>query len=351
MTNGETLSPGAVTAADAIPRWLADAPDALPELPMGDEAAGARAALEGDALYLLPQLGGLRVEGRDAVSFLQGQLSSDVAALNPGRAQLSSYNSPKGRVLAVFVSARDKEGIALETRAGLVPALEKRLRMFVLRAQVQLRDTSASAPLLGFSGPTAARTLEALGLPAPQAEWEIAVQDSVTVMRRPGSIARYSLQAAPARLVQLWRALAPHAPACGPAAWRLLEILAGQPSVVAATQDQFVAQMLNLDALGGISFSKGCYTGQEVVARLHYLGKLKRRMFLAQAAQAPVPGTAIHLAQGDVQAVGEVVDAAPHPAQGAALLAVLQVQHAGQALRLGSPQGVALQVLSEKSAD
>jgi folate-binding protein YgfZ len=146
-------------------------------------------------------------------------------------------------------------------------------------------------------------------------------------------------------LEPLWQSFVAHSRPVGAGAWQLLDVLAGLPSITVATQDHFVAQMLNLDALGGISFSKGCYTGQEVIARLHYLGQLKRRMFLlyAEEAEDAAPGMSIHLSDGDTQAVGEVVVAQPHPQQGTALLVVLQIAHAGSGqLRLGAIDGAAL---------
>ena len=128
-------------------------------------------------------------------------------------------------------------------------------------------------------------------------------------------------------------------------AWRRSRIESGIPTIFPATSDHFVPQMCNLDLLGAISFDKGCYTGQEIVARLHYLGQVKRRMFRTRIASLAQPGEPIFDAAGDAQAVGEVVDAVPDNA-GSLALVVLQTSHAGGDLRLASPQGAVLTALT-----
>ena len=310
----------------------------------GDAAAEAAAALRGTVIAPLAQLGAIRASGAEAESFLQNQLSNDVRQLAPGRAQLSSYNSPKGRVLDLFALRRNGEAILLETRRDTLPASLKRLRMFVLRAKVTLEDVSDSAPAFGLAGPGAAALLQQGGRPVPAQDWECADGGELTVLRRPG--ARYSLHGLPARLQALWPLLAAQAQPVGSAAWRLLDVLAGLPAIRPQTADHFVAQMLNLDQLGAISFSKGCYPGQEIVARMHYLGNLKRRMFLCRAETGEaLPGMDV-FAEGGDSAAGEVVHAAPHPEGGVALLVVLQLAQAGAPLRLGSAGGAPLKLIS-----
>jgi folate-binding protein YgfZ len=290
----------------------------------------------------LSHLGRLRLTGADVDTFLQGQLSNDLRELRSGHTQLSSWNSAKGRVLALFTGWRENDAVWLETSADLIEPLAKRLKMFVLRAKVAIETPGIRHPAIGLAGDGIFAHLAALGLPVPSAIGEVAAHEGVQLIRRPGGRARFSLHGTQETLEPLWQALALRCKPTGTGAWQLLDILAGQPSITAATQDHFVAQMLNLDTLGGISFNKGCYTGQEVVARLHYLGQLKRRMFLLYASDAGqvAPGTPIHLAQGDTQAVGEVVSVQPHPERGYALLAVLQIAHAqSDALRIGSVSG------------
>jgi len=334
--------------------WLAN--ERLSYLANGDLAFGpvheeAAAALSGTVISPLAHLGAIRASGAEAEIFLQNQLSNDVRELGTSRAQLSSYNSAKGRVLDLFLLRRDGDAILLETRRDTLPATLKRPRMFVLRSKVVLEDLAEGYGAFGVAGPQAAEFLAGIGLPVPAQDWEWLTADGVTVLRRPGATTRYSVHAAADSLGGLWTRLATQARPVGSAAWRLLDILAGLPAIEPQTADHFVAQMLNLDRLGAISFTKGCYPGQEIVARMHYLGNLKRRMFLCRVGTAEAaPATPIHAADGDAQAIGEVVQSAPLPEGGTALLAVLQLSHGKDTqLRLGMADAAVLTV--EISAD
>lgn len=284
------------------------------ECHFGNPAAESARALTGTAAMPLAHLGWLRATGPDAESFLQGQLSNDVRLLSPGRAQLSSYNSPKGRMLAVLHLLRDADSVDVELHRSVLDSVCKRLRMYVLRSKVQLVEAGRLG--IGLAGAEAPALLAQLGLPAPTAALECAWLEDLCITRRRGDIPRYSLLAPEARTAELWKRLMQQVPPAGTQAWKLLDILAGLPTVYPATQDRFVPQMCNLDALGGISFDKGCYTGQEIVARVHYRGAVKRRMSLVRLPQddPPTPGSKI---EG-----GEVVDAAPHPEGGSAALVV-----------------------------
>lgn len=259
----------------------------------------------------LTQLGLVEVRGADAPAFLQGQFSNDVRAVDPARAQLSSYNSPKGRLLAVLHVLRADDTFLLELHRGVLDAVLKRLRMYVLRSKVTLAESGRA--LYGLAGPRAAEVLGAAGLPAPAAPLACAWAGDVGVLRRLGTTPRYTLIAPPG--VDLGARLAAHASAGDPLDWQRLDIAAGLPTIYPQTQDRFVAQMCNLDALGGISFDKGCYTGQEVIARVHYRGAVKRHMENRRLdGPAPAPGTRL--------ADGEVVDAVADP-DGAGSLALV----------------------------
>lgn len=264
----------------------------------------------------LSHLGLIEVSGADAESFLQGQLSSDLRELSPSRAQLSSFNSPKGRMLAVLHLFRTPDSTFLELHRSVLDATLKRLRMFVLRSKVTLEDASAHRGVLGLAGPGAATLLKDLGLPAPASALELAWAKDVAIIRRQGDNPRFTLCAPLEHLNELSRVLTGKAATVNGNAWKLLEIEAGIPTVYPETSDHFVPQMCNLDALGGISFNKGCYTGQEIVARVHYRGAIKRRMVkIRLAADPPAPGFKLEN--------GEVVDAAPHPDGGSLALVVV----------------------------
>jgi len=329
--------------------WLDAAgwkPAANGDFSFGDEPAEAAAALNGTIVSPLVHLGVIRASGAEIETFLQNQLSNDLRQLAPERAQLSSYNSPKGRVLDLFALRREGAAILLETRRDTLPASLKRLRMFVLRSKVVLEDVSEQAFALGLAGADAVALLEQASLPVPAQDWDLASDGEVTVLRRPGTPPRYSLHGTAAQLEALWPRLAAQARPVGSAAWRLLDVLAGLPAIRPETADHFVAQMLNLDQLGAISFGKGCYPGQEIVARMHYLGNLKRRMFLARTEATEARPGADVFTEGGESAAGEVVHSAPHPEGGTALLAVLQLAQTGTPLRLGSASGAALRLVA-----
>jgi tRNA-modifying protein YgfZ len=263
----------------------------------------------------------LRAHGADTDAFLQGQLSNDLRQLVAERAQLSSYNSAKGRMLAVLHLLRDAEGVTLEVHRDVADALLRRLRMFVLRARVTIEPATDRAAI-GLLGADAPARLAALQLPTPDAPLAMACDTArgIGVMRRLGTQPRYSLHGSVEAIDGLRTQLGP-AQAYAP--WRRADIEAGVPVVYAATSDRFVPQMANLDRLGGISFDKGCYTGQEIVARLHYLGQLKRRMFAFRCdGPPPAPGTEL---RSDGSAAGEVVDAVDAADGGSLIGAVVQL--------------------------
>ena len=275
----------------------------------------------------LSPLSVLAVSGADAEAFLQGQLSCDVKALAPGACRYGSFNSPKGRMLANFVLWREPaedSGFAMLLPGDIAESVAKRLRMYVLRSKVTVTDVSAATRRVGLGGPAAASALRTLldDVPGP---FEIRRTDVATVLALPGP--RFVILAPLPRADAA--ACADSRESATPAAfavWRWLTIRAGVPVITAATQDLFVAQAANWDLLGGIDFRKGCYTGQEIIARTHYLGRLKERTlaFHADTSEAS-PGDRIYSQAFDDQPCGTVVNAAPAPGGGCDLLAVLQL--------------------------
>lgn len=249
----------------------------------------------------------LLAAGPDAQSFLQGQLSSDIRRLDEACWQFSSHNTPKGRMLACPIAWRSPQGYHLEVPSGLAQPLTRRLKMFVLRSRLSLTDSPEAA--VALSGPGCAELLQGAGLPCPAQAFGLTSHGSLTLLRRlsADTVSVHGPADQIETLAQRW--------ASGVAEgsvqdWAVLEIEAGIPQVFPETQDQFIPQMANLDRLGGIGFEKGCYTGQEIVARLHYLGQLKRRLFLCSGSGTPPrPGAQVHRGSQDSQAVGSVVQA------------------------------------------
>lgn len=293
------------------------------------------------AITELSHLGLIRAGGSELRGFLQGQLTNDIHAVTAQTAQLSSYCSPKGRMLGSFWIFQRGDDLYLQLSVERLGAILKRLQMFVLRADVRLEDASGELARLGIAGECAAGLLPF----APDQARACETRDGITVLRLPGDRPRFEVIGEPAALAALWTGLAEQAEQVGPDFWSLLDIRAGIPNVYDDTAEAFVPQMANLQLVDGVSFSKGCYTGQEIVARMQYLGTLKRRMYLAHiaAGERPAPGTEVFPATGGEQAVGRLVDAAPSPEGGFEALAVVQIADAeSDALHLAGPAGARL---------
>ncbi len=253
----------------------------------------------------------LRFSGPDAPAFLQGQLTCDVLALKPGACTYGGYCNPKGRLLATFLLIADGAGFIMMLPATLAEPIRKRLAMYILRSKVQLEDISATQVACSAPG---SRAPSALSLPG---------QRTLAILPRDqtGSIATDS------------------------GAWTAADIVAGIPFITPATQEEFVPQMVNLDLIGGLSYSKGCYPGQEIVARTHYLGRLKQRMYrVLIKAETATAGQKLYCdALGD-QASGMALAATP-AGDGWDALAVLQTAHARTSpYHLGAPDGPVLQI-------
>ncbi|MFO1206794.1 MAG: folate-binding protein YgfZ [Burkholderiales bacterium] len=309
----------------------------------GDPPGECLAARDGLVVCDLSHFGSIAATGADADSFLQGQLSSDIRQLTLERAQYGSYNTPKGRMLASLLLYRSAAAIHLQLPRELVEPIRKRLSMFILRAKAALAVEDPGQVRLGVAGTGAEALVAAVVGHAPVSPLDVAQADDVVTIRLPGD--RFEIVATPEKGLRLWQALAATARPVGAPAWDWLEIQAGVPVITAATQEQFVPQMVNFDLIGGVSFQKGCYPGQEIVARTHYLGKLKRRMYLAHVADgaAPAPGTELYSDDLDGQASGMVVNAAAAPGHGFDLLAVIQTASAAsRPIHVGAPDGPTL---------
>lgn len=296
-------------------------------------------------------LGLIGVAGDDAASFLHNQLTNDVEHLGTGDVRLAGYCTPKGRLMATFLMWKEADGIYLQLPRAIQAPLQKRLSMFVLRAKAKLRDATEEAQrvaVLGLGGAKAESALRAHVPELPAAPYAKVEGPAGTVIRLADALGapRYlwltSAETAAAALPALREQLA----LGGNAAWQLAAIHAGVPQVSQPTQEQFVPQMVNFELIGGVNFRKGCYPGQEIVARSQYLGKLKRRMALATLDNAAArPGDEVFSSADPDQPCGMIVNAAPNGNGGADVLVEIKLAAIDSEVRHGSAGGTALSFL------
>jgi len=254
----------------------------------------------------------LRVSGDDAAEFLHNQFTNDVRALAVGAAQWNGWCTPKGRLLYTFILSRDAQGYLILVHAAFAEAMAKRLRMFILRSKAKVEDVSASLPRHGLWGAAPPEGTHGLG---------------------------------PARAVAFGDA--PAGRAATESDWSLSLIRDGIVQVVPGTQEEFVPQMANYDLVGGVSFKKGCYPGQEIVARTQYRGILKKRTVRVRAAVPLAPGDSVYSPAFGEQSAGLVANAAASPDGGCEALVVAQLEAIAQkSLHHGSLAGTALEILS-----
>lgn len=330
------------------------APD---HLDFGQSLAELQSAQSASIMTPLTDLGLIRASGADATSFLHNLLTNDIEALAANGANRSGLCTPKGRLLATFLAWRDEDDLMLALAGDLHAGILKKLSMYVLRAKVKLSDASDELIVLGLAGPQAEQALAELeklegaggsaALPAGNLQSSRFAQGRILRIGQQ----RYWLIAHAASAPALWRQLASQVRPAGLNAWRWLEIAAGIPQIGAATREEFTPQMINYELIGGVSFKKGCYPGQEIVARTQYLGKVKRRMYRAHVANAstpPIAGMPVFATEPDnpdPQPCGMVINAAASPQGGHDVLAVLQSASADASqLHLGSGDGPLLVV-------
>jgi folate-binding protein YgfZ len=274
----------------------------------------------------LTHFGLLQFAGADAAVFLQGQLSCDVNALQPGQAVYGSYNTPKGRMLASFLLWRDETGFTMQLPRSVCEATRRRLSMHVLRSKVTVRDASDDYVLFGTVGNDAMPVLASLIAEPPAAALALTTAPQARLLRLDS--ARVLIVVDRERGHALTEALTAKLHPLSTDLWDWTDIRAGIPYITPATQDQFVPQMANLDLISGVSFTKGCYPGQEIVARMHYLGKLKQRMYLTAAPdnELPQPGDKLYSPDTGEQATGMIVNAARGPDGRPVALAVMHIE-------------------------
>ena len=295
----------------------------------------------------ITQSGVLRFDGPDAQSFLQAQLTNNILALDDTRSQYTGYCTPKGRLLASMLMWQHSGAYYMMLPRELCEPLRKRLSMYILRAKVTAADVSGEHELFGVDGAAAAATVVTLAGAAPHATYEAVHANGITAIQLP--VNRFLIAAPASEAGRIETALTAAAGSVPETLWATLDIAAGIPVVVAATQEQFIPQTVNFDLIGAVSFDKGCYPGQEIVARTHYLGRVKQRMVRARihATEAPVAGDKLYAADYADQASGMIVSAVNSGVADYDVLAVIQTSSLEKpGVHWKSADGPALEIAS-----
>ena len=281
--------------------------------------------------------------GDEAAHFLHNQLTNDVEHLGTGEARLAGYCSPKGRMLASFLMWKTGDAIMLQLPRQIQPAVQKRLQMFILRAKAKLNDATDSHVILGLGGEAATAALAGWFPAMPAAPYAKVDGEAGSLIRVADAYGapRFQWITSSAVAEQAWPELIKTLTPVGTAAWRLADIHAGIPQITQPTQEQFVPQMINFELIGGVNFKKGCYPGQEIVARSQYLGKLKRRMLIASVdAGEAKAGTEVFSSADPEQPCGMIVNAESNAQGGTDCLVELKFAATEEGtIHLGSAQG------------
>jgi len=226
----------------------------------------------------------LKVSGSEAFKFLQGQLTSDISTVTETNAQLSAYCEPKGNVLVVFLIFKHNDDFYLSFDDSLKESMQKRLTMFVMRSDVKVTDVSNEMIHIGFAGEfgdldiqrrlnTKVKTVYEAGSVEKEG------MEDIFVVKVPGPYHKFDLFGPAEQMKKAWLKLRDNSDVTNTQDWNLLNIAAGVPEITAANSGQFIGQFINLDKLDAINFKKGCFPGQEIIARVHYRGKVTKRMF------------------------------------------------------------------------
>jgi folate-binding protein YgfZ len=294
----------------------------------------------------LTDLGLIAISGEDAVVFLHNQLTNDVEHLGLAQARLAGYCSPKGRLLATLLMWKSADAIMLQLPREIQATTQKRLQMFVLRSKARLADVTDSQVILGLAGQSAAAALAPWFAALPSSPYAKMESASGTLIRMADASGapRYQWITTVDTAQHAWPRLASTLQPVGTHAWRLADIDAGIPRITQPTQEQFVPQMVNFEAIGGVNFRKGCYPGQEIVARSQYLGKLKRRMTRASTEAADVQaGMEVFSSADPQQPCGMIVNAeARSPNRFDCLVELKTAAMETGTIHLGSADGPAL---------
>ena len=265
----------------------------------------------------------LEISGNDRSSFLHGQFINDLNKINNSGAQYSAWCNPKGQVISTFLVINTGSTYRLIFKEDLKELIQQRLGMYILRSDVKMNDISGESPLLGIAN---INNLEILNTDIPAKYGSTRIMSDLLIVCLPDFSDRYLITGKIEKLINKVTDLKETLSLTSSTIWDLLDNLSGVPWISAATKEQFLPQMLNLDLLKGLSYQKGCYPGQEIIARLHYKGKVKKRLNLIQSASSLHVGDHLYSEQSD-KSVGTIINSATHPDGKSYSLAVIEIDY------------------------
>ncbi|HFC91429.1 MAG TPA: folate-binding protein [Leucothrix mucor] len=294
----------------------------------GNPSRESRIPPQGSVLSDLSDRGIIQVHGKDATNFLQNQLTNDISRVAEDSHQLSAWCNPKGRVIATFRIFKRNNNYYLTLSADLVELVIKKLRMFVMMSDVTIEDMSKSLIHFGYAGERAAQELQNIVADGyvPAEANQTLQQDTLSILRLSGTVPRFEVFGELEDAKNLWEHCNVRAAPVSSSGWDYLNIVAGLPVVSKASSTAWIPQMLNLQVIDGVDFNKGCFPGQEIVARLKYLGKNKRRMYRLEINSDELPeiGQEIY-AEGESTYAGKILTAVINPAGKVEALAVMKI--------------------------
>lgn len=271
----------------------------------------------------------IKVEGDDRIQFLQGQLTQDINLITLDKALFAGFCNPKGRVLAFMLCYMDQASIHIQIDSSIEESFLKRLKMYVLRSKVSISLLGDQFTCIGFIG---FKALLEQGIQPPKSYLDIVRSHDVMIMRVGKGTERFQLMGEASKVKSFMQLQLPEYTSMSIESWNNLNILDGVPDIYPTTQEAFIPQSLNMDLIDGVNFKKGCYTGQEIVARTHYLGKVKRRMYrgFIESQDVLTPGDQILNEKKEV--IGQLVRSAVENNSKTNMLIELRVDQAHEAL-------------------
>jgi len=308
-----------------------------------DTDADSNKATEGNTvIYDLSQYSTIVIAGDDAAAFMQGQFTNDVELVDENRSQLNAICNNKGRMIANFRLFKYQNNYFINLKSDLAEICIDHLQNYILRSQVAIQDVSEQLIHMGISGNDCSTLLAPYISDLTDETDCISFNDDYFAIRAAGELPRYEIFCDIEHAKKLWQELCQKTRPVNSSSWDYLNIQAGIPFIDKHTSESFVPQMANMELINGVSFTKGCFTGQEIVARMHYLGKLKKRCFRVHIATEGQPAAGDKLFAENARAgqnTGEIILAEKNPESGYDALAVIQIADAGSNLFLNDAEG------------